>query len=197
MNNQPAEARRCAQEQVTLSGEEVLPFWLAGGAAWSAWADLAEGDAGALGALQEATARWRGIGAELVAPHFAALLAEAHLHAGRHKDAGRLLDETISTIHVSGERYYEPELLRLRGLLLQAQGQPVEAEVTLWEAIERADVTRARAWSLRAATSLARLEASAGRAGAGRRLLAQLVAAFSPQAQSPDLDDARALLTSA
>jgi predicted ATPase len=52
----------------------------------------------------------------------------------------------------------------------------------------------ARAFELRAATSLARLWSEQGRGGEARRLLAEALAPFEGAPLTPDLTEARALL---
>ncbi len=64
-----------------------------------------------------------------------------------------------------------PELWRLQGLSLLAEGSPRAAEAALLQSLELAGRQGALAWSLRSATSLARLWRAEGRAAQAREVL--------------------------
>ena len=69
----------------------------------------------------------------------------------------------MATEREPGEAWMEPELLRVRGTFLLGKGNAVEAaEQSFAAALAQARATSARAWELRAATSLARLWADRG-----------------------------------
>ena len=96
----------------------------------------------------------------------------------------------------TGERYYEAELLRLRGELLLAKPMPdpIAAERSLVEALEAARRQRARMWELRAATTLAQHRRDQGRAREARDLLAPVYGWFTESFDAPDLQEAKAML---
>jgi predicted ATPase len=75
-------------------------------------------------------------------------------------------------------------------------GAEEEAEDVLRQALELARNQQSHSFSLRAATSLARLLAQQGRAGEGRSLLAAAYEGFEATPDMPDVADARALLHS-
>jgi hypothetical protein len=93
------------------------------------------------------------------------------------------------------ERYCEPELHRLLGEVLQAQGHTLEAEMAWWRAIELAQQRGQHAWGLRATLSLVRSQRSRGvHSDAALGHLREVAGTFSAGAISPDLEEARALL---
>jgi predicted ATPase len=80
-------------------------------------------------------------------------------------------------------------------LLLHAYGRGDEAiEASLRTAIEIAQVQSARSWELKAATLLARLCADQGKRTEARDLLAPIYGWFTEGFDTPDLQDAKALL---
>jgi predicted ATPase len=90
------------------------------------------------------------------------LLAEAEQLAGRPEEALRLLDEALAQVDLSGERYCEAELHRLRGesLLAVSPPQATEAETAFASAIAVASRQGAKLLEDRVAASLDRLKAA-------------------------------------
>jgi DNA-binding winged helix-turn-helix (wHTH) protein/tetratricopeptide (TPR) repeat protein len=124
---------------------------------------------------------------------FLARLGEAQCRAGRAAEALATLDEGLAAAHSTDERYYEAELLRLRGEALETLGEP-GAESCYRQAIDLARVQCARTWELRASTSLARTWQRVGRAADARDLLTAIFAWFSEGQATRDLLDAATLL---
>jgi predicted ATPase len=93
------------------------------------------------------------------------------------------------------EVWWLPEQYRLRAeLLLLGPGSEAEAEASLHQALELARNQKSRSLELRAAVSLARLLQKQGRVAEGRGLLAECYAWFTEGLDTPDLQEARALL---
>jgi len=69
----------------------------------------------------------RHTGAEVIRPHFLALLAEALGKGAPGRRGLRVSEEALAMAHRNGERYYEAELYRLKGelLLMQSTGRSV------------------------------------------------------------------------
>ena len=88
------------------------------------------------------------------------------------------------------------EVPRLQGELLMrlAKPDPVEAERCLREAIALARKQESKSLELRAATSLARLLAGAGRSDEARSALAGIYGSFTEGFDTADLKSARAVL---
>ena len=94
-------------------------------------------------------------------------------------------------------RFGEPELHRLKGeLLLQRGGDPEEVEACFRRSVVVAQGQEAKSWELRTTTSLARLLQQQGRREEARRELAAIDGWFSEGFDTPDLQEAKALLDS-
>jgi predicted ATPase len=89
---------------------------------------------------------------------------------------------------------YDAELLRLEGELLGAAGEAGAAEASFLKALEVAREQGARAFELRAATSLCRLLATQDRAGEALPVLRAVYQAFREGFATRELTEARELL---
>ncbi len=90
-------------------------------------------------------------------PFFKLSLAEAHHLDGDDVAALAVLDESRALIEKTEQRFYEPETLRWRGIVLGAMGRHDEALAALRQAIAVADGQGSQAWQARAEADLARL----------------------------------------
>ncbi len=108
------------------------------------------------------------------------------------------VDLSLQKIETSKEEWCRAELLRFKGdLTHQAHpDQPDRAEAWYQKAIEVAREHEAKAWELRAVTSLARLMATVGRQEQAEDLLKPIIDWFQEGASTPDLEDAAGLVTS-
>ena len=143
--------------------------------------------------IREGIEAMRAIGIELRRPAFVALLAEAFAAGGRAAEGLDAVAEGLAASERTGQRYWDAELYRLRGVL----GQRVagrDAEAALRRAVEIARGQGARLLELRAATSLGRLWAERGDRGEARALLSAIVGGFTEGFDAIDLTDARSLL---
>ena len=115
----------------------------------------------------------------------------------RHGDingAIALLNRAAELVRLSGERWCEPEILRLC-----AQIRPHSADeriALLRESLTLAREQGAKLWELRSATDLARIWSGQGLTGPAHDLLAPLCAWFSDAGNLPDVVDARVLAES-
>jgi class 3 adenylate cyclase/predicted ATPase len=153
-----------------------------------------------LGAAQEAAAgirdglAARAAGTKLLRPYSLGLLCDALRMAGNIDGALKAVTEGLATIEATGERWWEAELQRLRGILLLARRDVSGAEATLRQAIDLARSQQAKSLELRAATSLARLCGEQGRRGEGSDLLSPIYGWFTEGFDTADLEEAKALL---
>jgi predicted ATPase len=92
------------------------------------------------------------------------------------------------------ELTWRPEVIRMRGELRRLVGQTEEAEADFRWAIALAQKIAAKAWELRAATSLARLLGEAGRRDEGRVILSGIYDWFTEGFDTVDLKEAKVLL---
>jgi DNA-binding SARP family transcriptional activator/predicted ATPase len=183
-----------AKELKQLASEKV-PGWL-GSATWYRGEALAM-----LGLLEDGIAEIR---EGLTRQRFEAeqcyrsgclcSLAEAQGKAGHPEDGLITLAEAFSLLEQTGERYTEAELHRMQAELLLMQGDEAQAEASLQRAIEVARRQQARSWELRATTSLARLWQEQGRTEEARHMLAEVYGWFTEGFDTPDLQEAKALL---
>lgn len=135
-------------------------------------------------------------------PYLLGLLADACGLAGRTEEGVRVLGDALGIIRSTDERFCEPELYRLRGELLLAgeNGGPhaasSEAEDCLLLAMKIARRQSAKSWELRAALSLSRLWQRQGKMQQAQQALASVYGWFSEGLDTPDAQDARAVLAS-
>ena len=154
---------------------------------------LAEGLAAMAAVFEEA-------GDNRFLPRYMLLLAHHAGAAGCAGDAAQgvaTLDAMLARCARSSERWYEPELIRLRAELLLRAGAPdgeASAAADFSRAMELAAQQGARSWQLRAAMSLARLRSGAGDRAGARGALEPVYAAFTEGWESADLIQAAALL---
>jgi predicted ATPase len=125
-----------------------------------------------------------------------ALCRQVYVRAADAGDGLAVLAKVLTCVEQTGERYAEAELRRLTGELLLKQAVPDihQAEVCFQQALDVARRQQARAWELRAATSLARLWQQHGKCQEGYDLLAPIYGWFTEGFDTADLQDAKALL---
>ena len=107
-----------------------------------------------------------------------------------------MLTEALALVDTTGERWYEPELYRLKGELLLQQNSDnhTEAASCFQQALAIARRQQARSWELRAATSLTRLWQRQGKHVEAHALLAPIYGWFTEGFDTADLQEAKALL---
>src|SRR5262249_25173117 len=139
---------------------------------------------------------FRATGAEMMRPYYLALLAEAHGTMGQPEAGLTVLTEALTLAETTGERWYEPELYRLKGVLLlqQSSNNQADAETCFHQAIAVAQSQQAKSWELRSVTSLARLWQQQGKRQEAYDLLAPVYNWFTEGFDTADLQDAKALL---
>jgi predicted ATPase len=139
---------------------------------------------------------FRATGAGVRVPYYLGILGEVYTQAGRFEDALQALNEGLAVAEANDDRCHEAELHRLKGeLLLLWRGDEVAAEGAFRTALETARCQQSKAWELRATMSLARLRRRQGRHGEARDALAAAYGVYTEGFTTPDLVDAKALLT--
>jgi predicted ATPase len=137
----------------------------------------------------------------MAVPFFLGLLAQAHCRAGEYEQSFALLTQALQAVEQQDERWHEAELHRLQGELTLEAAQhnatvellsTVEANFT--KALEIARRQEAKTLELRAAVSLARLWQQQDKAAEAQQLLADVYGWFTEGFDTPDLQDAQALL---
>jgi DNA-binding winged helix-turn-helix (wHTH) protein/tetratricopeptide (TPR) repeat protein len=120
-------------------------------------------------------------------------LAEAYLKNGQQSEARAILREARLRMTATGERLFEPDLLRLEGEFLLSSNV-AESEISYRQAIDCARRQGSRLFELRATTSLARMLAKSGKRDEARAMLANIYGQFTEGFDTADLKDAKALL---
>jgi class 3 adenylate cyclase/DNA-binding winged helix-turn-helix (wHTH) protein/tetratricopeptide (TPR) repeat protein len=127
-----------------------------------------------------------------------AMLAEAYRLGGQVDEGLHTLDEALARLENTGERHFEAELYRLKGGCLLAQTarprQERAAEECFRQALDIARRQQAKSLELRAAMSLGRLRQQQGRHAEAYQLLAEIYGWFAEGFETPDLQEAKALL---
>ena len=162
------------------------------------WARIGQGNnEEAAEEVRQGLAAWQSTGAQLMRPHFLALLAEGCAPTGPEDSGLRLLDEALAVSESTGERYYQSELYRLKGerLLTRAREHGTEAVATCFEqSLAIARQQGALSLELRATMSLARLHHGRRRSAVLRDLLLPVYERFDEGFDTLDLREARSLL---
>jgi predicted ATPase len=183
-----------AEELFAIGVDQGFPYWRGQGLIYRGWTKVATGnfDDG-ISVLREGVLAFQATGAGCWIPQFHALQAEAEVIGGHPDVALGILLEALRTSRECGENWFEAELVRRRGHLLQDRN-PMAAEKMFKEAISIAKEQEAKLWELRAAASLARLRRDQGRRAEARDLLAPVYGWFTEGFGTPDLKEAKALL---
>jgi len=124
-----------------------------------------------------------------------ALLAEVLVKQGEHTAALATVRDGLKTQDETGHGLWHAELHRVEGVALLGLNRLEEARSALEAALRIARRQHAKAYELRAATSLARLWGEQGRRAEGRDLLAPLYGWFTEGFDTADLKEAAALLS--
>jgi predicted ATPase len=183
-----------------VAAEHQFSFWLAGGTILGGWAlawerSRAEG----LAQIHQGLDAWQATGSQTYQTYHLALLAEV-LSLDRHlKEGLAVLAQAQDLACRSGERFYEAELYRLQGELVLQQhtadeSRLREAEACFHRSLEVARQQQARSLELRGVISLVRLYQQQGRQAEARPLLAKTYGWFNEGFDTPDLQEARAIL---
>jgi predicted ATPase len=124
--------------------------------------------------------------------NYTAYLAEAQERRGAIAEALETVEQALQAN--PDELAYRPEILRVRGELRLKAGQAQLALADFNESILLARRLVAKAWELRAITSLARLLVNQGRCVEARAMLAEIYNWFTEGFDTADLKEAKALL---
>jgi predicted ATPase len=192
------EARRVeelAEALLEVCREQGFALLLAGGMILRGWslAGLRQADK-VICQMRQGLADWQATGAVSHRPYHLALLAEALGQEGQVRDGLAALAEALALSAASGESFVEAELYRLRGELLLACAEAGAAEACFRQALDVARAQQGKSLELRAATSLGRLYRDQGRQAEARKLLAETHSWFTEGFDTPDLQEAKALL---
>jgi len=189
----PAEAETLATRGLELAQQHQFPFL----AAYSrcilgrARAQLGLADEG-VALIRQGLAGLLQTGVRSRISNYTAYLAEAQERRGVIAEALETVEHALQAN--PDELAYRPEILRVRGELRLKQLQTKLAEADFREAIALAQKMSAKAWELRATSSLARLLAKKGRRDEARTVLGEIYDWFTEGFDTADLKDTKTLL---
>jgi predicted ATPase len=123
-------------------------------------------------------------------------LAGAYAHLVQFDDAWRCIEEAMSLVRTTKEKWWEAEVHRIAGeiALKSPTPDPTKAEAYFNRALAVARAQQAKSWELRAAMSMARLWRDQGKRDEARDLLAPVYGWFTEGFDTLDLKEAKALL---
>lgn len=179
------------------AGRQGLEFWQAFGHCFQSVLFIRRGEVDrGLASLGASLEQLRGIRYGVYYAVFLGEYADALRRIGRAVEGLAAIDEALERCERNEERWYLPELLRIKGELVvqQSASAPHQAEACFRESIGWARRQKTSAWELRTATSLARWLNAQGRRAEARDCLLPVYGRFSEGLETADLRAARGLL---
>jgi predicted ATPase/predicted negative regulator of RcsB-dependent stress response len=191
--------KACADELLEIAQGRGFSMYIAWGKVLQGWVLVESGeiDAGLQG-IQQGLSDWQDMGARLLLPNFMLNLAEAYRRAGQNNTGIAILDEALGIINETGERTFEAELYRIKGDLLSLkEGGADGAQAFYQHALQVAQTQGSRAWELRAAISLYRLQEHGIHRESALQTLKSVYECYREGLDLPDLVKARRALADA
>ena len=185
------------KELVALADQNSSPVYRVGGTLLQGSVlALTEKSAHAIEMITGGLSAYRSMGHTFLGPFFLPLMAVAHTALGQSSEASRCIDEAMTIIKKSEERWFEAEVNRIAGeiALMTPEPDAAKAQECFEQALAIARAQQAKSWELRAAMSMARLWRDQGKQDAARELLAPVYGWFTEGFDTLDLKEAKALL---
>ena len=192
-----ATASTLADELIGLAEDKSAHFWRAIAILHQGCVSVEAGkEADAIQLITSGIAALQSTGATLRIPQFLSYLAVPYAQLGQFDDAWRLVNEAITTVETTKERWYLPDIYRIAGEveLEPPERDAAKAEGYFERALSIALQQKAKSWELRAAMSMARLWRDQGKPQQARVLLAPVYGWFTEGFDTRDLKEAKALL---
>jgi predicted ATPase len=192
---EPQVVQEYGEDLMRRSKERAFPMMQAWATYDLGWAQAQRGEVEeGIAQMRQGLDGWRSAGTENSISRLLLSLAERYGMAGEAEKGLSLLEEALDFVERTGERVWEAEVHRVKGELLQSSGRVSEAETCFRQAMEVARRQEAKSWELRATLSLGRLLQKEGRSAEARSLLSEIYGWFTEGFDTPDLQDARAML---
>ncbi|HEX4211091.1 MAG TPA: hypothetical protein VHY56_11895, partial [Candidatus Binataceae bacterium] len=190
---EPMQAEVAAAQALAIAQEHGFPFVtdLTRPVLGRVWAELGRTGEG-VALIRQGLAGLAEAGSRPVITFRLTNLAEAQALDGKIDDALITIEQVLQAN--PEELVSRPYALTCRGELQLKLGRTALAEADLREAITLAQKMSAKAWELRAATSLARLLGESGRRDEARAMLKEIYGWFTEGFDTADLKEAKALL---
>jgi hypothetical protein len=158
---------------------------------------IERGDLAGVARMEDALERLRAAGFCLRRSYFLGALARGQARAGRLTDALATIEDALAWCEHTGERWFLPEVLRLKGEFLRASASSEalrEAEQCYRQAIDWSRRQGALAWELRATTSLAELFLDSNGHDEAAEMLRAVYSRFTEGFETADLQKASSLI---
>jgi len=187
----------CVQEGIALAKEHTLPLFEVFGPLWATPALARRDPSGAI--LEELS----GLISKLLenkyylqAPLYQSLLASEFGRIGAVERGRCLTSSAERLMKQTGERWFEPEVYRVRASLLSREphADPGAAVEYFVRALESARTMRTVGWELRVAISFANFLSDHGKVGEALKILAETRSKFPTEESSADLQESDLLL---
>jgi class 3 adenylate cyclase/predicted ATPase len=188
---------RLANENATISEEHGFPYFLAYCDVLLGWVAAHRGHgADGIDRMRRGIAAATATGARLWESFFLGLVAEASALASELDQGIAELDQALARSTLSGVKWADAELHRLRGALIcrLARPDPDGAERSFHAALSIAREQGTKGFELRAAMCMARLWRDQGKRQQAHDLLAPVYGWFTEGFDTLDLKQAKALL---
>lgn len=182
----------------TISTHQGLTFWSRWGRAFRSVLLIKRGlvEEG-LAELKAALADLRSMQFGVFYIFFMSELAAGLALAGKPAEGLAAIEEAHARSERNNERWYSPEILRIKGDLMAIAGTPegtIDAEAAYRSSLDLARAQGALSWELRSSISLANLLRMTGRTSEAWELLSPVRQRFPQDASSQDLTSADELL---
>jgi tetratricopeptide (TPR) repeat protein len=190
-----SQAAANASELARVACDHDLPLYRAMSVFLVGWAN-SEGGVGALEDMRRGVELVRGQNCQSFVPLLKLALGRAEARAGDLDRAVTTLDEGLALSDRTGQRGFEAELHRARGMVLLRRNpsNPTPAEDEFQTAVIVARQQGARSYELLASLSLAKLYQSTGRPVDAHAVLAPALEGFAPTPEMPEIAEAQTLL---
>ena len=192
-----ATANTNLRDLVALAGEKGTLWWKALGTCLQGYALALTGEASnAVLTINGTVEAWRSMGSTVFVPLRLLYLTTAYAELGQLDDARRCIDEAMTAVENTNERWFEADIHRMAGKIALMSRQPdvAKAEAYFERGLTVAREQGARSLELRAATSMAELWRDQGKRREARDLLAPVYGWFTEGFDTIDLKKAKALL---
>jgi class 3 adenylate cyclase/predicted ATPase len=187
------------EEVVALAGERNASYWKAYGMIHQGCVLALTGDpSNAIQMIASGIIANRSIGSTMFVPLYLSYLSMAHAEVTQFDDAWRCVDEAMTMVETTKQRWCEAEVHRTAGeiALMSPEQDAAKAGVHFERALAVARAQQAKSWELRAAMSMARLWGDQGKRQEACDLLGPVYGWFIGGFDTLDLREAKALLDS-
>jgi predicted ATPase len=194
-------ARKQAEAALAYATKLGFPYYTATANMLLGWAHVRLGRSEeGIARLREGLTTYDRTGTEMDRPYFLGLMADGYAASGEIREALAVLGEALESVSGGRPFFYEAELHRLRGTLLQRAGSQQdmgEAEASFQRALEIARLQQARSLELRTVLYLGDLRRAQGDEHGlemVRAMLAETYGWFTEGFTTPDLEEAKVRL---